>query len=686
MFFEASGWDTNGNVARTGTWQIQNVPTASVYPDFDLNFYEVGGELRFQLHGRGTTNYVDPLSASFYGDVNINADSSGAIGAGSGDLSVAGEINASNKVTITNSAFNNHLRFVRSGQGDLFLTPSASQLLLGGGGFSSASNNAYDLGRSDKQWNTLYLGSALKMNNAEVLDQDRQLKSINGIGATTTNTASGQGVGFKFVATDTVVDQAFNGFLIDHNVSGSDTATADRTHIALHVDQDSSATGGDTSNEHRIYGISVSSKATGDSDLIRAGNFIGVADQDSGQITSVYGINAIGRASGEATTVNVYGAYGYAQKQRGGNTTAMYGNFGHALIQSNNTGAVGTAVGSYGEVQIDSNTTLTTAYGVRSIIDRNNGTINTGYLYRGNYQGTLPTNPYGVYIDNDVPNFFGGTITGKSFIKTGGTDGQFLKADGSVQESTATSPQGTLSPFDATNNQFTFLINVSHLDGLVTGSQTATIDFDTGELEINSQGELNIKANSIEASKIASNTITANEIASGTITATQIAADTITGTQIDTDTLNVKHFDNVSTDIKSHLATGAFVPLLRYGSAIRGAGGNVKYIGSNASFVPVTITNVRNNATYTAVLSAVLGDVSGGRVQYSTNNSTWINASGGESSIFWSAGTFRGYVYTYQGQVTTLSNTQSTVYWRVYFSGGYNHTHMQLHVTMDNTT
>lgn len=169
-----------------------------------------------------------------------------------------------------------------------------------------------------------------------------------------------------------------------------------------------------------------------------------------------------------------------------------------------------------------------------------------------------------------------------------------------------------------------------------------------------------------------------------TIDGGKITTGTVNSARIDTDTLNVKHFDNVSTDIKSH--TGSFFPLIRYGSAIRGAGGTTTYTGSNASFVPVTITQVRNNATYTAVLSAVLGNVNGGRVQYSLNNSTWVDASGGESNIYWNAGTYRGYVYHYQGQITTLSSSQSTVYWRVYFSGTYNHTHMQLHITMDNTT
>tara|TARA_Y100000592_G_scaffold25011_1_gene39248 strand:+ start:5995 stop:8922 length:2928 start_codon:yes stop_codon:yes gene_type:complete len=211
-----------------------------------------------------------------------------------------------------------------------------------------------------------------------------------------------------------------------------------------------------------------------------------------------------------------------------------------------------------------------------------------------------------------------------------------------------------------------------------TGAVAASTIISAGNIVV--QGDnistLTNNSNFIDGSQVNSNV---TSISGGVIDTGTINSD-----RLNTNTLNVKHFDNVSTDIKSH--TGSFFPLIRYGSAIRGAGGTTTYTGSNASFVPVTITQVRNNATYTAVLSAVLGNVNGGRVQYSLNNSTWVDASGGESNIYWNAGTYRGYVYHYQGQITTLSSSQSTVYWRVYFSGTYNHTHMQLHITMDNTT
>ena len=191
-----------------------------------------------------------------------------------------------------------------------------------------------------------------------------------------------------------------------------------------------------------------------------------------------------------------------------------------------------------------------------------------------------------------------------------------------------------------------------------------------------------IDGGTITATEIATDTITATQIAGNTITALEIAANTITGTQINATTLNVQHFDNVSTDIKSHLSAGTFFPLGR--SAQNYVQRSGTYTGSDASFVPVTVTEIRNGATYIAIFAGVLGNVNGGRVQYSLNNSTWVNASG-NTNIYWNAGTYRGYSYVYTGQITGLSTSQSTVYWRVYFSGGYNHTQLSLNIIMDNT-
>ena len=87
--FLASGWDTNQSFARTGTWMIRTDPIASVYPDFDLNFYDdVGGEeqLKVSFHARATANHADPKSATFYGNVIINQGDQTKTNAGAGDL------------------------------------------------------------------------------------------------------------------------------------------------------------------------------------------------------------------------------------------------------------------------------------------------------------------------------------------------------------------------------------------------------------------------------------------------------------------------------------------------------------------------------------------------------------------------------------------------------------------------
>jgi hypothetical protein len=225
--------------------------------------------------------------------------------------------------------------------------------------------------------------------------------------------------------------------------------------------------------------------------------------------------------------------------------------------------------------------------------------------------------------------------------------------------------------------------NYVYLDLLAVGSYTATVT------AINSVGSESNPSSALSFS-VAQEPIYTGDVQDGAITnikvndidATKITAGLINSARINVDTLNVKSFDNVSSTIVSHVTAGTKFPLARDGQAY--VQRTSTYTGSNASFIPVTITEVRDNAGYVAIFSGVLGNVSGGRVQYSLDNSTWVNANG-NTNIYWNAGTYRGYTYVYTGQITTLSTSQSTVYWRVYFSGSYNHTQLSLNVMMDNT-
>jgi len=227
------------------------------------------------------------------------------------------------------------------------------------------------------------------------------------------------------------------------------------------------------------------------------------------------------------------------------------------------------------------------------------------------------------------------------------------------------------------------VVNVTNInaDNVSTGTLNANrIQIDNVTIDTDGSGNLIIKSGGVDTNQLADASVNNDKIDS--ISATKITADQLDSARINVDTLNVKSFDNVSSTIVSHVTAGTKFPLGRESQAY--VQRTSPYTGSNGSFVPVTITQVRDNAGYVAIFSGVLGDVSGGRVQYSLDNSTWTNATG-NTNISWSAGTYRGYTYVYTGQITTLSASQSTVYWRVYFSGAYNHTQLSLNVMMDNT-
>lgn len=244
--------------------------------------------------------------------------------------------------------------------------------------------------------------------------------------------------GFRTQVTDSTADQAFHGHYLDVNISGADALTADRTHAGVYVDVDSTATGGDTVNEHRIYGVYSDVRATGDSDLIygsyslaRSQHSIGTVtnlygaqnygfgNNSAGKTTSVYGAYNFGRSSvtGTGEIDNLYGAFNIAQSYQTSTDTGTISHGSSNIVQYTGTHNVNAsqARGVWAEVQIDANSNswaLTSAYVVRAEFD-NNDTINrttNGYLFYGDYSGILPTNPWGIYIPADVKNYFAGNV------------------------------------------------------------------------------------------------------------------------------------------------------------------------------------------------------------------------------------------------------------------------------------
>ena len=384
-------------------------------------------------------------------------------------------------------------------------------------------------------------------------------------------------------------------------------------------------------------------------------------DTDDGQIYTRNASNNAWVAGRDATLVNLFGSTSFT---------------GSTL-----TAAMATAQSDIVTVTNAQNSTASSVTSLTSTVNGNTSSINTLNTTTASHTGDLNAMfVLQVATESNNSKSVAGMVIGSNASNGSGAQSfvQFQADKFAIWNGT----NANVAPFIVSGGTV-FIDSARIQDGAITNARIANATIQSAKIADAAITTAKIGDAQITTAKIASAQITTALIADAQITDAKITG-TLDSAKINTDTLNVKHFDNVSTDIKSH--TGSFFPLLRYGSAIRGAGGNTTYTGSNDSFVPVTITNVRNNATYTAVLSAVLGDVNGGRVQYSFDNSNWVNASGGETNIYWNAGTYRGYVYMYQGDLTGLSSSQSTVYWRVFFSGTYNHTHMQLHITIDNTT
>ena len=422
-------------------------------------------------------------------------------------------------------------------------------------------------------------------------------------------------------------------------------------------------------------------------------------DTDDGQVYTRNAANSAWVASRDSTLVSLYGATSYTGSTI---TSAMASAQADIITVTGAQSSTAASLSTLSTTVTNNNNTLTSAINTeassRTTGDQTNATAitnltstvvgnNNTLTASVNTLGTTTANINGdldaMYVINVATESNGSKSAAGMVIGSNANSGsgatsyvQFRADTFAIWNPSTTS---TVAPFIITNN-VVYIDTARIKDAAIVSAKIDTLH--GNKIIADTITATQIAADTITATQIAADTITATQIAANTITADEILANTITADEINVDTLNVKHFDNVSTDIKSHLSAGTFFPLGR--SAHDFVERSSAYTGSTGSFLPITITEIRNKATYIAIFSGVLGNVSGGVVQYSLNNSTWVNA-GGNTNIYWNAGTYRGYTYVYTGQITGLSTSQSTVYWRVYFSGLYNHTQLSLNIIMDNT-
>ena len=198
---------------------------------------------------------------------------------------------------------------------------------------------------------------------------------------------------FYILGENTTADSPFMTAYFVTTLSGSDTLTADRANYGIYTKVDSSATGGDTSNEHRLYGLRSHARATGDSDIIYGIFTSSEAEHSSGTVSNVYGSwsQGIGDPDSGGTVSNVFGAYNYCSLTGSVGSTVNhgYGTYSKVLLGVNDDVAHSSLTGSYAEIEADA-----------SGVGRTTG---TGYLFRGVYDDDSSaehkfTNFYGLHL------------------------------------------------------------------------------------------------------------------------------------------------------------------------------------------------------------------------------------------------------------------------------------------------
>ena len=217
-----------------------------------------------------------------------------------------------------------------------------------------------------------------------------------------TDNNDGQDATFKVNHTRSDSDVATQAIEVSMTLSGADTTTADRVNSGILVDVVSTADG-DTSNEHRLYGVFSDVTYSGMSDLVRGGYFKAESNNNTektAQTIGVYGqaVHDANSANGGVTTLA--GVYGQASLQDTGDVSNTYGGFFLADIPD--TRITDAKVVNVVEGHIDINKSTTISYGnmsaVSAVIDNNEGSVpnfSDQYLFKGDYQVTTGYNAYG---------------------------------------------------------------------------------------------------------------------------------------------------------------------------------------------------------------------------------------------------------------------------------------------------
>ena len=223
---------------------------------------------------------------------------------------------------------------------------------------------------------------------------------------------------------------------IDSNHSGSAATTGDREQGGLYIDVDSSTTGGDTGDEHRVYGVYSTVNHSGDAD--RATGIYTLAEQNTtaGSTAYVLGGEFIGVTDGgSGAAVNtVAGVWGTVSIQDATPVINSYGGYFRNSQAVNRTGATTSTYGLYTEVELNSDSAYTNIYGQRITIDVNtngftaNNIIGLDFSFTGETDIPAATEVFAIRQPENIRSYFQGDFG----IGTASPSSK-LQVDGGIQ-------------------------------------------------------------------------------------------------------------------------------------------------------------------------------------------------------------------------------------------------------------
>ena len=282
-------------------------------------------------------------------------------------------------------------------------------------------------------------------------------------GTTSTGPSGGVDVGTgtankvaKFSDSDTITDSTITDDGTDVSITGKlgiQTAAPDSLIHIEHEDNNYDVSRGihlDYTKDHTgtgwsagVFGIrsTITHEGSGKTTDVTAGRFQAL-HEGTGTAYFLLGSSSRGTHNGSGDTGVIWGAFNYGHISGTGTGTHPY------LIGTNQKAELDNANASVGEMQGIISIAKTNAGAITNrvvagefVLDCNQGSataVDASVLHLESLMGNLSVSGNARTINSvsTLPSVFAGTMETTSFIKTGGTSSQFLKADGSVDSNT----------------------------------------------------------------------------------------------------------------------------------------------------------------------------------------------------------------------------------------------------------